>query len=98
MWEANDENARSNSAPRLRRPRLPSHPVLPVSVFLKIGDRSSEFYPNVNEIRRDGSFVYESFVETQGTDVKVCDITSDGQIDAASRDARRYLFLDVPDK
>ena len=38
---------------------------------VQIGDRSSEFYPNVNEIRREGSFVYESFVETQGTDVKV---------------------------
>ncbi|CAN0451972.1 unnamed protein product, partial [Hapterophycus canaliculatus] len=38
----------------------------------QIGDRSSEFYPDVNEIRREGSFVYESFVETQGTDVKVC--------------------------
>ena len=25
----------------------------------------------MNEIRREGSFVYESFVETQGTDVKV---------------------------
>lgn len=37
----------------------------------QIGDRSSEFYPNVNQIRREGSFVYESFVETQGTDVKV---------------------------
>lgn len=37
----------------------------------QIGDRSSEFYPDVNEIRRDGSYIYEAFVETQGTDVKV---------------------------
>ncbi len=35
-------------------------------LFRKIGDRSSEFYPHINEIRRDGSFIYEEFVETQG--------------------------------
>ncbi|CAM9705273.1 unnamed protein product, partial [Phaeothamnion confervicola] len=40
-------------------------------LFRKVGDRSSEFYPHVSEVRRDGSYVYESFVETQGTDVKV---------------------------
>ena len=36
-----------------------------------MGDRSSEFYPDVNEVRREGSYIYEEFVETQGTDVKV---------------------------
>ncbi|CAM9730098.1 unnamed protein product [Pylaiella littoralis] len=46
-------------------------------LFRKIGDRSSEFYPNANEIRREGSFVYESFVETQGTDVKVYTVGPD---------------------
>jgi len=40
-------------------------------LFRKIGDRSSEFYPHINEVRRDGSFIYEEFVETQGTDVKM---------------------------
>jgi inositol-hexakisphosphate/diphosphoinositol-pentakisphosphate 1-kinase len=40
-------------------------------LFRKVGDRSSEFYPKVNDIRREGSFVYEEFVNTQGIDVKV---------------------------
>jgi Diphosphoinositol pentakisphosphate kinase 2 N-terminal domain len=41
-------------------------------LFRKIGNRSSEFYPDVNEMRRDGrSYIYEEFVETQGTDVKM---------------------------
>lgn len=40
-------------------------------LFRKIGNRSSEFYPDINEIRRDGSYIYEEFVETQGTDVKL---------------------------
>ncbi|CAB9509992.1 hexakisphosphate and diphosphoinositol-pentakisphosphate kinase [Seminavis robusta] len=40
-------------------------------LFRKIGNRSSEFYPDINEVRRDGSYIYEAFVETQGTDVKM---------------------------
>jgi inositol hexakisphosphate/diphosphoinositol-pentakisphosphate kinase len=40
-------------------------------LFRKIGNRSSEFYPDVNEVRRDGSYIYEDFLETQGTDVKM---------------------------
>jgi Histidine phosphatase superfamily (branch 2) len=41
-------------------------------LFRKIGNRSSEFFPNINEVRRDGrSYIYEEFVETQGTDVKM---------------------------
>ena len=40
-------------------------------LFRKIGNRSSEFYPDINEVRRDGSYIYEEFVETQGTDVKL---------------------------
>ncbi|RYH14825.1 histidine-type phosphatase, partial [archaeon] len=40
-------------------------------LFRKIDDRSSEFYPNVNEVRREGSYIYEEFVLTHGTDVKV---------------------------
>ena len=30
-------------------------------LFRKINDRSSEFYPNVNELRKEGSFIYEGF-------------------------------------
>jgi inositol hexakisphosphate/diphosphoinositol-pentakisphosphate kinase len=40
-------------------------------LFRKIGNRSSEFYPDINEVRREGSYIYEEFVETQGTDVKM---------------------------
>ncbi|KAG5181366.1 hypothetical protein JKP88DRAFT_269041 [Tribonema minus] len=40
-------------------------------LFRKVRDRSSEFYGNVSEVRRTGSYIYEEFVETQGTDVKV---------------------------
>jgi hypothetical protein len=46
-------------------------------LFRKIGNRSSEFYPDINEIRRDGSYVYEEFVETQGTDVKMYTVGPD---------------------
>jgi inositol hexakisphosphate/diphosphoinositol-pentakisphosphate kinase len=40
-------------------------------LFRKIGDQSSQFYPKESNVRRDGSFIYEEFVPTQGTDVKV---------------------------
>jgi len=46
-------------------------------LFRKICDRSSEFYPDINEVRRDGSFIYEEFVETQGTDVKMYTVGPD---------------------
>ncbi|OQS00903.1 inositol hexakisphosphate and diphosphoinositol-pentakisphosphate kinase [Achlya hypogyna] len=42
-------------------------------LFRKIGNRSSEFHPHENSVRRsDGqSYIYEEFIATQGTDVKV---------------------------
>lgn len=40
-------------------------------LFRKVGNRSSEFYPDVRKVRRDGSFIYEEFMPTGGTDVKV---------------------------
>jgi inositol-hexakisphosphate/diphosphoinositol-pentakisphosphate 1-kinase len=40
-------------------------------LFRKQNDRSSEFYPDRHELRREGSYIYEEFVFTQGTDVKV---------------------------
>jgi inositol hexakisphosphate/diphosphoinositol-pentakisphosphate kinase len=40
-------------------------------LFRKVDDRSSEFYPTVNEVRTVGSYIYEEFIVTQGTDVKV---------------------------
>ncbi|KAG7396049.1 Inositol hexakisphosphate and diphosphoinositol-pentakisphosphate kinase 2 [Phytophthora boehmeriae] len=45
-------------------------------LFRKVGDRSSEFYPDVNHVRRDGSYIYEEFLNTQGTDVKVYTVGS----------------------
>eukprot|EP01035_Chromulina_nebulosa_P019512 gene19512-25408_t len=46
-------------------------------LFRKVHDRSSEFYPNDNELRKDGSYIYEEFVYTQGTDVKVYTVGPD---------------------
>jgi hypothetical protein len=40
-------------------------------LFRKIGNRSSEFYAHINDVRREGSFIYEEFVHTQGTDLKM---------------------------
>lgn len=40
-------------------------------LFRKVGDRSSQFYPDVHTVRRNGSYIYEDFLATEGTDVKV---------------------------
>jgi inositol hexakisphosphate/diphosphoinositol-pentakisphosphate kinase len=34
-------------------------------LFRKVGDKSSEFYPNSHTVRRGGSFIYEEFINTQ---------------------------------
>ncbi|GMI99205.1 VIP1 homolog 2, ARABIDOPSIS HOMOLOG OF YEAST VIP1 2, VIP homolog 1 [Hibiscus trionum] len=41
------------------------------NLFRKVGNRSSEFHPDVRRVRRDGSYIYEEFMPTGGTDVKV---------------------------
>ena len=46
-------------------------------LFRKVDDRSSEFYPRVHELRKEGSYIYEEFVVTQGTDVKVYTVGAD---------------------
>ncbi|KAL9660006.1 hypothetical protein QQ045_024816 [Rhodiola kirilowii] len=40
-------------------------------LFRKVGNRSSDFHPDVRRVRRDGSYIYEEFMPTGGTDVKV---------------------------
>jgi Ca2+-binding EF-hand superfamily protein len=40
-------------------------------LFRKVNDRSSKFYADVNNIRMEGSYIYESFLSTGGTDIKV---------------------------
>ena len=41
-------------------------------LFRKKGNKSSEFYPDhPGNVRRNGSFIYERFMQTGGTDVKV---------------------------
>ncbi len=40
-------------------------------LFRKTGDESSSFHPEECRVRRDGSYIYEQFMNTEGTDVKV---------------------------
>ncbi|KAF1879319.1 hypothetical protein Lal_00005785 [Lupinus albus] len=40
-------------------------------LFRKVGNRSSDFHPDVRRVRRDVSYIYEEFMSTGGTDVKV---------------------------
>ncbi|GAU35279.1 hypothetical protein TSUD_274810 [Trifolium subterraneum] len=37
----------------------------------EVGNRSSEFHSEVRRVRREGSYIYEEFMPTGGTDVKV---------------------------
>ena len=40
-------------------------------LFRKVGDQSSAFFPGESQIRTDGAYIYEEFLPTEGTDVKV---------------------------
>ncbi|KAL0377505.1 UNVERIFIED_CONTAM: Inositol hexakisphosphate and diphosphoinositol-pentakisphosphate kinase VIP2 [Sesamum radiatum] len=49
-------------------------------LFRKVGNRSSEFHPEVRRVRREGSYIYEEFMPTGGTDVKIsCSAYSYGE-------------------
>ncbi|KAE8682379.1 Inositol hexakisphosphate and diphosphoinositol-pentakisphosphate kinase 1 [Hibiscus syriacus] len=41
------------------------------NLFRKVGNISSEFHPDVRRVRRGGSYIYEEFMPTKGTDVKI---------------------------
>ena len=46
-------------------------------LFRKVRDRSSKFFPTISTVRRDGSFIYEDFISTDGMDVKVYTVGPD---------------------
>lgn len=42
------------------------------TLFRKVGNKSADYLPDhPGTVRRDGSFIYEQFLSTGGTDVKV---------------------------
>lgn len=59
-------------------------------LFRKVGNRSSEFQAQVRKVRRDSSYIYEEFMPTGGTDVKVYTV---GQ-EYAHAEARKSPVVD----
>mmetsp|Transcript_103871 Transcript_103871/g.294270 ORF Transcript_103871/g.294270 Transcript_103871/m.294270 type:complete len:1058 (+) Transcript_103871:42-3215(+) len=60
------------------------------SLFRKVGDKSSDFEPHRCDVRRDGSYMYEPFMKTQGTDIKVYTVGTD----YAHAEARKSPVID----
>jgi hypothetical protein len=57
---------------------------------LQVGNRASEFHPEIRRVRRDGSYLYEEFMPTGGTDVKVYTVGPD----YAHAEARKSPVVD----
>lgn len=56
-------------------------------LFRKVGNKSSDFHPDVSEVRTDGSYIYEEFIETEGKrDIK-CYTVGPGYVFAEARKA-----------
>lgn len=46
-------------------------------VFRKVRDVTSRYYPDVSTVRRDGAYIYQEFVTTDGVDIKVYTVGPD---------------------
>ncbi|CAI7915227.1 unnamed protein product, partial [Closterium sp. NIES-54] len=68
-------------------PLIPPPPLFP---HPQVGNRSSEFHPDVRHVRRHGSYIYEEFLPTGGTDVKVYTVGPD----YAHAEARKSPVVD----
>jgi len=82
-------------------------------LFRKQEDRSAAFDPELNQVRRDGSYLYETFMQTMGTDVKVYTVgpsyahaearkspTVDGRVhrDSDGKEVRYPVLLSTAEK